>query len=123
MFVYYCFEIASGKYAVAENAGNSKFTANTQSRDRRIFPISTKCNYRGSSPNTHFGTRKKNVLGEIALFEDFGTILCKDTEKCTGARNRTNYSIDATFLVQNPKSRLSEIRVRRNRVIRGPPVV
>ena len=37
--------------------------------------------YRGSSPNAHFGTRKKSVLGEIALLEDFGTTLCKDIEK------------------------------------------
>ena len=37
--------------------------------------------YRGSSPNAHFGTRKNIVLvGEIALLEDFGTTLCKDTE-------------------------------------------
>ena len=30
---------------------------------------------RRSSPNAHFGTRKKIVLGEIALLKDFGTAL------------------------------------------------
>ena len=48
----------------------------------RKSALPAKCiNYRGSSPNVHFGTRKKIVLGEIALLEDFGTALCKDTEK------------------------------------------
>ena len=32
--------------------------------------------YRGSLPNAHGRTRKKNVLGEIALSEDFATTLC-----------------------------------------------
>ena len=66
----------------------------------------------------------KIVLGEIALFEDFGTTLCKDTEKsCWSEKSHYNYSaVDANFLVPKPKPCWSEIRFGRNCVRRGLPV-
>ena len=43
------------------------------------------------------------MLGEIALLEDFGDYTMQKFKKNrAGARNRTNYSVDAIFFVPKP---------------------
>ena len=73
--------------------------------------------YSGSSPNAHFGTRKKPCQAKSHYLRTLGL----HYEKMRN--NRTNYSTDAIFFVPKPKPCWSEIRVRRNRVRRGPLVL
>ena len=84
---------------------------NGQSKaERYVIYICTQ--YRDSSPNAHFGTRKNTVLGEIALLEDFGTILCKNFKKSRWSEDHRRVMRIFWSLNQNrvgPNSALDEI--------------
>ena len=60
--------------------------------------------YRDSSPNTHFGTRKRSCQAKSHCWMTLGLYYAKTQKKRAGARNHTsNYSVDANFLVPKPK--------------------
>ena len=72
-----------------------------------------------------FWDQKRILLGEIALLEDFGAVLCKHNKIALerGIALIIVQMADATFLVPKPKPHWREIHVRRNRIRRGVSVV